>query len=311
MYLIKGNNINEIQIELFNLLKKDGEFVDVRGFKTLEIFPVVIRLTDIHNRCTTLLKRNWNLVFAIGELSWHMNGSNNLSDISYYSKNWNAISDDRMHISDSCYGTKIFKQSKNWDNVIKELKNDINSRRAVINLYSSDNTLGEIVKDVACTISIQFIVRKGKLDQIVTMRSNDVFWGLPNDIFFFTMIQEYLANLIEVDVGEYYHQVASMHIYKWHFDRLEEIISNPTYLNFSMPRMVDVDKIENFLKAEEGIRQNFPLIEKVNSEYWHDFVDILKLRAPYTSDKEKQKIINNSPYKELLKLCPASYIINS
>lgn len=74
------------------------------------------------------------------------------------------------------------------------------------------------------------------------MRSNDVFWGLPNDIFFLYYDTRIFVNLIEVDVGEYYHQVASMHIYKWHFGRLEEMISNPTYLNFSMPRMVDVDK---------------------------------------------------------------------
>ncbi len=308
MYLIKGNNINIIQIELLKLLKDKGDIIDVRNLRTLEVYPVIIHLTNIRNRCTTLFKRNWNFIFAIGELGWHMNGSNELDHINYYSKNWNDISEDRKHISESCYGAKIFKQTKDWDNLVKELKSDLHSRRAVINLYASDNTLAKNKKDVACTVSLQFLLRKGKLDQIVTMRSNDIIWGLPNDVFFFTMLQEYLSNLLGVEVGEYYHQVASMHIYEWHFKLLDEIISEPKYFDFSMPKMVDINELESFLKSEKNIRKNINEDVKISSKYWQDFVEVLKLRTPSMADNEKERIVENSVYKEIIKLCPTSYI---
>lgn len=310
MHLIKGSDINEIQLELFKLLKENGESVFVRNFNTIEVFPVTIHLTNIRNRCTTLSERNWNLVFALGELGWHMNGSNDLNYIQYYSKNWDSISEDREHITESCYGAKMFKQSKDWINLVSELKNDINSRRAVINLYSSENTLGINKSDVACTLSLQFLVRKGKLDLIVTMRSNDVIWGFPNDVFFFTMLQEYLAITLDIQIGEYYHQVASMHIYERHFSILEKTIINPDYFKFSMPKMENIKELDSFLRTEEKLRQGKTTIDKVDSSYWQELADILRLRSPNLTNSAKERIIGQSSYGAVIKLCPTRYINN-
>lgn len=48
---------------------------------------------------------------------------------------------------------------------------------------------------------------------MVHMRSNDVYLGLPHDIFAFTMLQEIAAREIGVGLGSYLHSVGSMHLY--------------------------------------------------------------------------------------------------
>ena len=64
-----------------------------------------------------------------------------------------------------------------------------------------------------CTCALQFLVRKGKLDLIVYMRSNDVIKGLTHDIFCFTMLQEIAARRLSVELGTYRHCVGSLHLY--------------------------------------------------------------------------------------------------
>jgi Thymidylate synthase len=307
MYVIESDNLNEIQLRLFKMLKKEGFRINVRGSNTVEIHPVILHLSNIRNRCTSLFNRNWNLIFAIGEFAWHLHGSDNLSDIHYYSKNWDSISEDTMHISDSCYGAKIFQQSANWNNLVTELRNDLYSRRAVINLYSSEKTLGQNLKDVACTTSFQFLVRNNKLDLIVTMRSNDVIWGLPNDVFFFTMLQEYLAIILNVEVGEYYHQVGSLHIYDKHLKMMNEVLESNRYTRFTMPEMSEVHLLNQFLEQESQIRTG-ENIDGMNSTYWDELLNVLKLRSPYVANDEKRQIIQSSAYKEVIEMCSHTYI---
>jgi thymidylate synthase len=283
-----------------------------RNLNTKEIYPVCIELTNIRKRCTTLQQRKWNLIFGIGEFAWHARGSNRLKDIEYYSRNWVNVSENGLTIRESCYGNKIFGESQNWQKLLDELRNDRGSRRAVINLYDSRNTLGQNLNDVACTLSLQFLIRNNKLDLVVTMRSNDIIWGLPNDIFFFTILQEYLALILGVEPGKYYHQVASMHIYSRHFFLMDKILSNPTFIDFTMPHMGHPEVLTTFLENEMMIRKGQDLDAKGSgSAYWDEFISLLKLRSRHLSVIAKNEIINNSEYKEVLELCSPSYIFDN
>lgn len=306
---IVSENINQIQIALLTMLSEKGKTIDVRNSKTLELLPVCIELTNPKNRLTTLKGRNWNLPFAIGELAWHLDGSNDFNFISYYSKNWSvALEEDESIIRESCYGNQIFSgQFSMWDRLLNEFDDDIHTRRAVLSLFDSNNSLGLNKKDVACTSTIQFLVRNDKLDCIVNMRSNDVIWGLPNDIFFVTMLQEWLSIVLNVSVGKYYHFIGSLHIYERHFDLMDRIIANPTYLNFCMPEMAGLELIPDFLKQESNLRNGLEFKE-IQNPYWNSLLSVLKLRSSGFSNKEKENIINKSIYKNILRNCPKSYI---
>jgi hypothetical protein len=70
-----------------------------------------------------------------------------------------------------------------------------------------------------CATQVQFLLRQGKLDMITTMRSNDVWHGLPYNLFQFGMLQCTLANTLGVKPGRYTHNAGSMHLYKRHWEK--------------------------------------------------------------------------------------------
>lgn len=271
-----------------------------RGLKTIELNSIALRLNNIHRRCTTLNSRKWSLHFAIGEFAWHLSASNKLDAIEYYSKEWKNTSEDGQKIYESCYGHKIFSpinQESQWQKLIKLLKHDPFSRRAVLTLHNFDNLSDLDSKDVACTCSIQFLFRNGKLDATVYMRSNDIVWGLPNDIFFFTMLQELLAKELGVEVGVYNHMVGSLHLYERHFDLAESILQNntePHSSGFEMPAMKQINEIEDFLKSEERIRKGeikFPEELEI-SNYWKDLLQVLLVKKQEISIES----LSDNPY---------------
>ena len=59
----------------------------------------------------------------------------------------------------------------------------------------------------------QYMIRDGKLELTVFMRSNDVWKGLTYDFFNFTTMQHYVAAQLNVPPGPYHHMVGSMHLY--------------------------------------------------------------------------------------------------
>jgi thymidylate synthase len=318
--ILSFENINDLQLYVLEHLKESGEIIVTRGKKTLELTSIYLRLNNIKKRCTTLIARKWNFPFALGELSWHLSGSNELNFIQYYSKEWKNISEDYRFIYGSCYGHKIFN-SKNgesqWDKLIKLLKKDIFTRRAVLDLYNSKYVLGDEIKDIACSCSIQFLFRNGRLDSTVYMRSNDIIWGLPNDVFFFTMLQELLAKELKIEVGVYNHLVGSLHIYEKHFDLANKILDKRDYINFQMPELNNTDELFHFLELEQQIRLGYlssiqELEKKRINNYWKNLLQILMI---YRKRKLKENIslefASKNPYFFLMDNFNLKFITNS
>jgi thymidylate synthase len=160
--------------------------------------------------------------------------------------------------------------------LIDLLKEDKYSRRAILNLYDPESGLDYFAKDIACVSTVQFLVRKNKLDLIVTMRSNDIIWGLPYDIFFFSMLQELLSLELNVELGTYYHNVGSMHLYERHFSLGKEMLSVQNTISQEQPKMEHIEDLDLFINLEEVIRKSNISLEGVNSQpisqYWKDLL---------------------------------------
>lgn len=107
--------------------------------------------------------------------------------------------------------------------VLDKLTADPDTRQAIITLWQPDvdNEMGH--KDYPCTIALGFSIRRGRLELDVTMRSNDVWRGLPYDIFQFTQLQHTVANLLGRQVGPYRHHTYSLHLYDDDVDRASVI----------------------------------------------------------------------------------------
>lgn len=304
-------SMDEVQRWILEILLSRGTAVRPRGMKTLELTGVSFCLAHPRRRCITNRYRKWSLPLAIGEFCWHASGSNKLSGIEYYARHWREFTDDPCIIRGSCYGHRIFNRKpggqSQWDRVVGILREDPDSRRAILSLYDQDIGLDSAKKDVPCACTVQFMIRAGKIQTIVHMRSNDAVWGLPYDVFLFTMLQELLALRLGVDLGKYFHIVGSLHVYERHFALARRIIDSAPDSPFEMPMMTTPEQLGRFLDGEEALRLgNNPsaVLTRELSDYWRNLLEVLewlreaKLAGGY--ETVINRIPGESPYADLL-----------
>ena len=173
--------------------------------------------------------RDISLPYLLGEMTWYLAGSQSVEFISKFGSLWERISDDGK-TSNSAYGhIMLIRHGFNQLNrVIELLKKDHNSRRALININVPNPRVIE-TKDEPCTVCMQFLIREGKLNCTGVMRSNDIWFGLPYDIVFFTEVQKYIAAKVGVEVGIYTHFTTSLHAYEKDLDKLKKVAGNTCY----------------------------------------------------------------------------------
>ena len=192
---------------------------------TRELNNVKVVLKDINNNVVSM--RGLSPSYLFGELLWYFNGDNSLNFISNFSKFWGNISDDG-ETCNSAYGY-LMTSAYGFDQiekVIEILNADPESRRAKINLNVPNPKVKETL-DEPCTMSLHFMIRKGNLDCTVVMRSNDIWFGFPYDVAFFTELQKYIAERLGVGYGWYTHFAVSLHMYDRDAEKIAKIVENP------------------------------------------------------------------------------------
>lgn len=107
--------------------------------------------------------------------------------------------------------------------LVEKLEDDKATRQAVLTVYSSGRDLGADVRDVPCTLSLQFVIRNGALELRTSMRSNDVWLGLPYDLVQFAALQGAVAKALDIPMGEYVHTVGSLHLYADDWAKADEV----------------------------------------------------------------------------------------
>lgn len=176
---------------------------------------------DMNQPVVTHAGRKLNYPFMFVEAAWILSGRNDLEFIMPYMKNYQRFSDDGMTLN-GAYGPKVMDQIS-W--AAEELANDPDSRRCYINIWRERPGPS---KDIPCTTGIQFLLRDGKLHVVVNMRSQDVVWGMPYDMFTFSAIGKYMqvylwmVKSIGVSLGNLYVRAGSFHLYEHHFDDAEK-----------------------------------------------------------------------------------------
>lgn len=210
MEVIKGRLIDDVYKKLIEKLLK-SETIDNN---TREIENCVLQVKEPRLYFFSFPYREISTKYTDAELKWYWSADNRCETIGQYAKMWLRLTDDGV-TNNSAYGYILFKKYgfNQLEQVIELLKKDRNTRRAVLNI--SDPTIDRInTKDMQCTIALQFIVRDGKLNTTVYMRSNDVYFGLPYDYIFFISLATYIATRLELKVGTYTHVATSMHMYE-------------------------------------------------------------------------------------------------
>lgn len=239
-----------------------------RGMKIRENLFTSFAITNPRDRLLFIPERKFSLQYVMAEILWYLSGNNETEWIANYSQFWSQISDDGK-TANSAYGARIFRhhpyhvsvlsdpprnKPTQWEYVKEELTKDPDSRRAVIHIRQpQDSYLA--VKDVPCTLNLQFFIRDKKLHMIVQMRSNDLILGTALDVPAFTFMQELMALELGLDVGVYYHTSNSMHVYERHYDMCEKILNAPNSLaSTAMPALKEAPPIDALMDLERRAR---------------------------------------------------------
>lgn len=213
--VFEGRSVNDVWGQAFEALAaqaEQGRMDSSRdGSVVGEICDAVFCVQDPTRNIVTSRIRNMPMRYAIGELAWYLAGSNRVSDIARFAKKWVDISDDGV-TNNSAYGWRIHDKFDfdQWEYVKGLMQRDPNTRQAVIHIKDADN---RPTKDTPCTMYLQFMLRDSKLNLSVHMRSNDIWMGVPYDMFSFCFLQMKMAMELGVEIGEYTHYAGSLHMY--------------------------------------------------------------------------------------------------
>lgn len=202
---------------IVDIIAREGERSAPRGEPTTELLNVGISTSSI----VLVGRKKLNVRLAILEATMMCGGIFDIEAIRAVAPNANI----ELYKFQSDYGPRIYEQMIHVD---KTLRDDPMSRRAVVYLNNRD-TPGY---DCACTSSIQFLVRNQLLETIVSMRSWDIVYGFPMDVFAFGFLQQLLAASLNVGVGGLFINAGSLHLY----EKTEYLAKEP-----KLTRMIDIN----------------------------------------------------------------------
>lgn len=114
---------------------------------------------------------------------------------------------------------------------LTKLRDDRGTRQAVALIWRPDDL--EHDGDKPCTVFLQFLVRPNAsgddaLDLYAYMRSQDVWLGVPYDVFMFSQLQHTLARELRLPAGRYVHHATSLHVYARDVERAWQVVDLAT-----------------------------------------------------------------------------------
>lgn len=229
MRIVRGHSFADIYRSLAEQVTYEPDhIVSPRGKTTAELEDVTL----IHESpwkdtgCFEGIGRKTSLSYVSNELAWYLTGSNKVDRIAKHAKMWSQICEEDG-TANSAYGHTIFTRGQ-WLRCAAQLVSDPDTRQAVITLHCPE-WFSYDSKDVPCTLSLVFRTRKSqygrKLDLVSTMRSNDMWYGLPFDAPFFMFLQDLMMKELrnhglDVETGKWVHHAHSLHAYEEHWDKL-------------------------------------------------------------------------------------------
>lgn len=272
-----AESFNEVWLETLRFVVNMGDKVEVRGRETREILGDMVAFPMATSILTTEARKlSYDFMFA--EALWIISGSNRVEPLLEFAPSYKKFSDDGMRLS-GAYGPKIIDQISY---VVECLRLDPQSRQAVINVWRERPGMS---KDIPCTLSIQFTVRDGKIHAFVNMRSNDVWLGMPYDVFTVTMLTLQVGIELSKIAGKTYglgmmhHCAASRHVYESDLEKARSVITNEGFRKSSLPHRIELRKLSGFVSGSLEFQQL--LEDRVHVDRNHKLTTLIRKEFPW------------------------------
>lgn len=217
MKVINGRNVNDNYVNGIDFLMKHGVESDSRAGKVIvSPWPVMSVYNQPRERVLFDEQRDANPFFHFMEALWMLAGRRDVEFLTKYVARMKDFSDDGK-VFNGAYGYRWrhwFNYGNQLQDIIEELKINLQSRRCVLAMWDGHHDLGLDSKDLPCNTHCYFRVRDGVLDMTICCRSNDIIWGAYGaNAVHFSMLQEYMAAGIGVSTGIMYQLSNNYHAY--------------------------------------------------------------------------------------------------
>ena len=191
---------------------------------------------------------------VVTELLWFLRGESN---IAYLKENncsiWDAWADENGELG-PVYGV----QWRHWPTpdggevdqiaeLVKALKTNPDSRRHIVSAWN----VGQLPQMALppCHTLFQFYVADGKLSCGLYQRSADLFLGVPFNIASYALLTHMVAQVCELEVGDFVHSFGDVHVYTNHLDQVDEQLTRTPK---PLPRL----RLDPSIKEIDGFAPN-------------------------------------------------------
>lgn len=262
-----------------------------RGNTARECLNVSFAVAEPRERIVYHPARRTNIVFCFAEALWCLWGRDDLDMIGYYAPRLREFSTDGHTLAGTAHGRRLFRtslgESSQWQHAVDQLTREEATKRAVMTVFSEVELEEVGHPDVSCTIAVQFLLRDQRLHAVVYMRGNDAYTGLACDVFSFSLIQEFTARQLGVQLGRYAHHVGSMHINDTDADRVKHLLAGrdqprPQFPIHPMPAtswadLKLIEYLEHRLRRDHDRISPHELDRLELDPYWRQVVLLLEI----------------------------------
>lgn len=235
---------------LRHILEHGVKKEDRTGTGTLSVFGYQMRF-DLQAGFPLVTTKKVHLRSVIHELLWFIAGDTN---VRYLKENgvsiWDEWADEEGNLG-PVYG----RQWRSWPDgkgghidqlaqVIEQIKRNPDSRRLIVSAWNVAQ-LSEMALP-PCHLLFQFYVAEGKLSCQLYQRSVDCGLGLPFNIASYALLTMMVAQVCNLEPGEFIHTSGDAHIYTNHIEQIKEQLTRQPY---ALPKMLlnpEIKDIEQF-----------------------------------------------------------------
>ncbi|MEE3098078.1 MAG: thymidylate synthase [Bacteroidota bacterium] len=227
---------------LKHILENGSQKGDRTGTGTISCFGYQMRF-NLSEGFPLLTTKKLHLKSIIHELLWFIKGETNIQYLKDHKvRIWDEWADENGDLG-PVYG----HQWRNWNSegidqievLIDQIKSNPNSRRMIVSAWNpsvlpdTTKSFTENVKNgkaalPPCHAFFQFYVSEGKLSCQLYQRSADTFLGVPFNIASYALFTMMIAQVTDLQLGDFVHTFGDVHLYNNHIDQAKEQLSRDT-----------------------------------------------------------------------------------
>lgn len=206
-----------------HVLEHGARKTDRTGTGTLSVFGHQMRF-DLSAGFPLVTTKKVHLKSIIYELLWFLRGDTNIGYLTEHGVTiWNEWADEHGELG-PVYGS----QWRNWpgrdgetidqiSGVIDGIRHTPDSRRLLVCAWNVAQI--EQMKLPPCHCLFQFYVADGRLSCQLYQRSADIFLGVPFNIASYALLTMMIAQVCELQPGEFIHTLGDAHLYTNHIEQ--------------------------------------------------------------------------------------------